>query len=112
MQVSALHESHWALPTRTIRVSNTCSLTGQQLAAVARKSGLDGIQIYSSPFCKNAWTCPRTSGDYATGIASIIRSFREAAPTLEISLLANLEWDHAEIIVTGDPSVIFSAQTA
>lgn len=88
-----------------------CSITGKQLAEAALSAGLDGVQIYVSPYCNNP-RCSSTTGKYAVGIAEIIRSFRQASSgKLEITLLTNYEWDHGEIIVTGNPTAVFSYQT-
>lgn len=85
------------------------NITGEQLAAAITEAGLDGAQIYVSPYCNNPH-CDETTGKYAEGIATIIAAFKRAAPTKEIALLAN-EWDHGEIIVTGGPTAVFSYQT-
>jgi hypothetical protein len=85
------------------------NITGMQLAAAVTAAGLDGAQIYVSPYCNNP-DCQRTTGKYAEGIAGILAAFKAAAPSKEIALLAN-EWDNGEIIVTGGPTAVFSYQT-
>ena len=85
------------------------TLTGAQLGAAALAAGLDGVQLYASPYCNNA-DCKRTTGKYAQGIAAMIAAARAAAPGLDVVLLAN-EWDHVEIIVEGGPLAVYSYQT-
>lgn len=90
------------------------NITGTQLAQQVLFASLDGVMIYVSPYCNNA-NCQRTTGKYAIGIAAILTAFhaeaaRLGAPNLQIALFAN-EWDHGEIIVTGQPAAVFSYQT-
>jgi len=85
------------------------TLTGAQLGAAALAAGLDGVQLYASPYCNNA-DCKRTTGKYAEGIAGMIASLRAAAPALDVVLLAN-EWDHVEIIAAAAPMAVYSYQT-
>lgn len=85
------------------------AFTGTALARAALSAGLDGVQIYVSPYCNNA-NCKRTTGKYAVGIAAIISAFRAAAPALEIALLAN-EWDNVQIFAAAGPAAVFSYQT-
>lgn len=97
-------------PTYSCMLNYTLSgFAGQELARAVEREGLDGVQIYVSPYCNNPH-CDRTTGKYATGIAAIIASFKAAAPTKDIILLAN-EWDHYEIIIKGGPTAVFSYQT-
>ena len=97
-------------PAYTCMLNYTLSaLTGRQLAAAAGAAGLDGVQIYASPYCNNA-DCKRTTGKYAEGIAAMIDAARAAAPALEVVLLAN-EWDHVEIIAAAAPLAVYSYQT-
>lgn len=97
-------------PAYTCMLNYTLSaLTGRQLAAAAGAAGLDGVQLYASPYCNNA-DCKRTTGKYAQGIAAIIAAARAAAPALDVVLLAN-EWDHVEIIAAAAPLAVFSYQT-
>ena len=85
------------------------ALTGRQLAAAAGAAGLDGVQLYVSPYCNNA-NCKRTTGKYALGIKAMISAARAASPTLDVVLLAN-EWDHVEIIAAAEPLAVYSYQT-
>jgi lysophospholipase L1-like esterase len=85
------------------------NLTGRQLASAAMAAGLDGVQLYTSPYCNNA-DCKRTTGKYAVGIAAMVSSLKAAAPHLDVVLLAN-EWDHVEIIARGGPTAVYSYQT-
>jgi len=97
-------------PEYTCMLNYTLSLlTGRQLAAAAGAAGLDGVQLYVSPYCNNA-DCKRTTGKYAQGIAAMIAAARAAAPTLDVVLLAN-EWDHVEIIAAAAPLAVYSYQT-
>lgn len=85
------------------------NLTGQLLARAALAAGLDGVQIYASPYCNNA-DCKRTTGRYAVGLAAIVAAFQRAAPGLGIVMLAN-EWDNIQIIAAARPTAVFSYQT-
>jgi len=97
-------------PTYTCMLNYTlAAFTGVQLAQAVEREGLDGAQIYVSPYCNNP-NCLKTTGKYAEGIAAIISSFKATAHTKDIVLLAN-EWDHYEIIVKGEPTAVFSYQS-
>ena len=77
--------------------------------AAAAAAGLDGVQLYVSPYCNNA-DCKRTTGKYAAGIAAMIAAARAASPALDVVLLAN-EWDHVEVIAAAEPLAVYSYQT-
>lgn len=97
-------------PEYTCMLNYTLSaLTGRQLAAAAGATGLDGVQLYVSPYCNNA-NCKRTTGKYALGVKAMIAAARAAAPGLDVVLLAN-EWDHVEIIAEGGALAVYSYQT-
>jgi hypothetical protein len=82
---------------------------GTELGKAALSSGLDGVQIYVSPYCNNA-NCKRTTGKYATGIAKILSAAKAAAPGLETAVILN-EWDNPQIVAAMQPTAIFSYQT-
>jgi hypothetical protein len=82
---------------------------GQELGKAALAAGLDGVQIYVSPYCNNA-NCKRTTGKYATGIARILSAAKAAAPALETAVILN-EWDNPQIVAAMQPTAIFSYQT-
>jgi hypothetical protein len=84
------------------------ALTGRELGSAALAAGLDGVQVYVSPYCNNA-NCKETTRKYAVGIAGILAAFRAAAPGLDIALLAN-EWDHVEVFAPS-ATAVFSYQT-
>lgn len=84
------------------------ALTGRELGSAALAAGLDGVQIYVSPYCNNA-NCRDTTRKYAVGIAGILAAFRAAAPGLDIALLAN-EWDNVEVFAA-KAAAVFSYQT-
>ena len=97
-------------PAYTCMLDYTLSaLTGRQLAAAAAAAGLDGVQLYVSPYCNNA-DCKRTTSKYAVGIKTMISAARAALPALDVVLLAN-EWDHMEIIAEAAPMAVYSYQT-
>ena len=82
---------------------------GMELGKAALAAGLDGVQIYVSPYCNNA-NCKRTTGKYATGIARILSAAKAAAPGLETAVILN-EWDNPQIVAAMQPTAIFSYQT-
>jgi len=84
-------------------------IAGAQLAREAQAAGLDGVQIWVSPYCNNA-DCKRTTGKYAVGIARIVAAFRAGFPGGEIALFLN-EWDNPQLVAAAQPTAIFSYQT-
>ena len=82
---------------------------GKSLGELASAAGLDGVQIYVSPYCNNA-NCKRTTGKYATGIARILAAIKKVSPSLETAVFLN-EWDNPQIVAAIQPTAIFSYQT-
>ena len=89
--------------------SNASDYTGAAVGAAARAAGLDGVQLYVSPYCNNA-NCKKTTGKYAEGIARMVTAIKAAAPGMAVALLLN-EWDNVEIVAKAGPTALYSYQT-
>ena len=88
---------------------NNSAFVGAALGAAVAAAGLDGVQLYASPYCNNA-ECKKTTGKYAVGIAAIMTAFRAACPGCEVAMLLN-EWDNVQIVHASGPAALFSYQT-
>ena len=94
--------------TCMLNYSNS-AFVGSALGAAVAAAGLDGVQLYASPYCNNA-DCKKTTGKYAVGIAAMMTAFRAACPGCEVGMLLN-EWDNVQIIHASGPAALFSYQT-
>ena len=97
-------------PAYTCMLNYTNSaFVGSALGAAVAAAGLDGVQLYASPYCNNA-DCKKTTGKYAVGIAAMMTAFRAACAGCEVGMLLN-EWDNVQIIHASGPAALFSYQT-
>lgn len=97
-------------PEYTCMLNYTNSaFVGAALGAAVLAAGLDGVQLYASPYCNNA-DCKKTTGKYAVGIAAMMTAFRAACAGCEVAMLLN-EWDRVDIVHASGPAALFSYQT-
>jgi len=97
-------------PAYTCMLNHTNSaFVGSALGAAVAAAGLDGVQLYASPYCNNA-ECKKTTGRYAVGIAAMMTAFRAACAGCEVGMLLN-EWDNVQIVHASGPAALFSYQT-
>jgi len=88
---------------------NNSAFVGAALGGAVAAAGLDGVQLYASPYCNNA-DCKKTTGKYAVGIAAMMTAFRAACAGCEVGMLLN-EWDNVQIVHAAGPAALFSYQT-
>ena len=97
-------------PAYTCMLNYTNSaFVGAAIGRAVAAAGLDGAQLYASPFCNNA-ECKKTTGKYAVGIAAMMTAFRAACAGCEVGMLLN-EWDNVAIVHASGPAALFSYQT-